>query len=108
MLVPVMRSLLSIECAALVAYDKSFPPRTTVERTKEKGSLHCHTLKFSLHAKFSDPYSSRMQRLGKNILTTKEITKATKGSDIFDYLLRALRALRGELDFSCLVAALPR
>jgi len=48
-----------------------------------------------------------MQHLAKNILTTK-ITKATKGSDIFDYLLRALRALRGELDFSCLVAALPR
>ncbi len=103
-----MRSLLSIECAVPVACDKSLPPPpTTVERTKEKGSLHCHTLKFSLLAKFSDPYSSRMQHLAKNILTTK-ITKATKGSDIFDYLLRALRALRGELDFSCLVAALPR
>jgi hypothetical protein len=48
-----------------------------------------------------------MQHLAKDILTTK-ITKATKGSDIFDYKLRALRAFRGELDFSCLAAALPR
>jgi hypothetical protein len=30
----------------------------------------------------------------KDILTTK-ITKATKGSDIFAYKLRALRVLRG-------------
>ena len=39
-----------------------------------------------------------MQHLMKNILTTK-ITKATKGSDIFDYKLRALRVLRGRLCF---------
>ena len=34
----------------------------------------------------------------KNILPTK-ITKATKGSDIFDYKLRALRVLRSRLCF---------
>ena len=39
-----------------------------------------------------------MQHLMKNILTTK-ITKATKGSDIFDYKLRVLRVLRGRLCF---------
>jgi len=32
----------------------------------------------------------------KDILTTKEITKATKGSDIFDYEIRALRTFRGD------------
>ena len=48
-----------------------------------------------------------MQHLTKDILTTK-ITKATKGSDIFDYKLRApfdfaqgmLRVLRGQICFS--------
>jgi len=33
-----------------------------------------------------------MQHLTKEILTTKEITKITKGSDIFGYKLRALRS----------------
>ena len=40
----------------------------------------------------------------KDILTTK-ITKATKGSDIFAYKLRALRVLRVKSAFSFLVAA---
>ena len=39
-----------------------------------------------------------MQHLAKDTLTTK-ITKATKGSDIFDYKLRALHALRGDTRF---------
>jgi hypothetical protein len=39
-----------------------------------------------------------MQHFTKDILTTK-ITKATKGSDIFDYKLRALRVLRGQICF---------
>ena len=36
-----------------------------------------------------------LHHLTKDLLTMK-ITKATKGSDIFDYKLRALRALRGD------------
>jgi hypothetical protein len=40
-----------------------------------------------------------MQHLTKAILTTK-IAKATKGLDIFDYKLRALRVLRGQIRFS--------
>ena len=41
-----------------------------------------------------------MQHLTKAILTTK-ITKATKGLDILDYKLRALRVLlRGQIRFS--------
>jgi hypothetical protein len=47
-----------------------------------------------------------MEHLKKEIFTTK-ITKATKGSDIFAYKLRALHALRGDTRFF-LVAALPR
>ncbi len=43
----------------------------------------------------------------KDMLTTK-ITKATKGSDIFDYELRALRALRGKVSIFFLVAASQR
>jgi uncharacterized Fe-S cluster-containing radical SAM superfamily protein len=37
-----------------------------------------------------------MQYFTKDILATK-ITKATKAPDIFDYKLRALRVLRGEI-----------
>ena len=40
-----------------------------------------------------------MQHLTKAILTTK-IAKATKGLDILDYKLRALRVLRGQIRFS--------
>ena len=40
-----------------------------------------------------------MQDLTQDILTTK-ITKATKGSGIFNYKLRALRVLRGHICFS--------
>ena len=54
--------------------------------------------------KFSDCYSSCMQHMTNDILTTK-ITKATKGSDIFAYKLRALRVLRVKSVFSFLVAA---
>jgi len=43
-------------------------------------------------------YSSWMQHLTKDILTTK-ITKATKGSDFFYFKLRALRVLRGQICF---------
>jgi hypothetical protein len=39
-----------------------------------------------------------MQHLTKDILTTK-VTKATKGSDIFDHKLHALRVLRGKNNF---------
>jgi hypothetical protein len=39
-----------------------------------------------------------MEHLTKDILTTK-IAKVTKGSDIFDHKLRALRALRGQVCF---------
>jgi hypothetical protein len=49
-----------------------------------------------------------MQHFTRDILTTK-ITKATKGSDIFDYKLRALRVLRGQISFfffGCGAAAL--
>jgi hypothetical protein len=41
----------------------------------------------------------RMQHLTKDILTTK-ITKATKGSEILNYKLRALRVLRGQICFA--------
>jgi hypothetical protein len=44
---------------------------------------------------FSDRYSSWMQHMTKEILSTK----ITKGSDIFDYKLRALRVLRGQICF---------
>ena len=46
-----------------------------------------------------------MQHLTKAILTTK-IAKATKGLDIFDYKLRALRVLHGKICFDCGFAVL--
>lgn len=45
-----------------------------------------------------------VEALKEKILTAK-IPKATKGSDIFEYKLRALRFLRGKSVFLCLVAA---
>jgi hypothetical protein len=56
--------------------------------------------------KFSDPYSSMMQRLTKNILTTK-ITKAAKGSDILiiNFVLFVAFVVRFPVSF--LVAASP-
>ncbi len=53
--------------------------------------------------KFFDHFSSRLKHLTKDILTTK----VTKGSDVFDHKLRALRVLRGKIVLSSLVAASP-
>ena len=57
--------------------------------------------------KFSGGALLWMHHSSKDFITTKH-TKVTKDSDIFCCKLRALRALRGEICFSCLVAAPPR
>src|SRR6266498_136359 len=51
--------------------------------------------KWSFHLSQRKPHPTKF---------SKEITKATKGSDILDYKLRALRGLRGEISgfpFGC-------
>jgi hypothetical protein len=62
---------------------------------------------FRILRKFAHRYSSSMQQLTKDILTTK-VAKATKGSDIFSHKLRALRVLRGQICFFFFGCGLPR
>jgi hypothetical protein len=69
-------------------------------------SRYYRKIGFYNFCKYFDHFSLRMHPLTKDILTTK-ITKATKGSDVFDHKLRALRVLRGKTVLSYLVGASP-